>query len=114
MATCLLSHHVEGQITLDSPQLSTQHTPSTEFTGIAIDRTGLTSDIWYLRSSSHHLMTIHSPETSTNIFAAPKVLPTHYGGFCKLELKLEKATKIAPRFRLGSVDYVDKLEGKYR
>ncbi len=32
--------------------------------------------------------------------------------FCKLELKIDKAAKMNCRFRLGSVDYVDYLEGK--
>lgn len=32
--------------------------------------------------------------------------------FCRLEVKMEKASKIPVRFRLGSVDYVDYLEGK--
>jgi len=32
--------------------------------------------------------------------------------FCKIEVKLEKATKMPVKFRLGSVDYVDYLEGK--
>lgn len=34
--------------------------------------------------------------------------------FCKLELKIDKAANINCRFRLGSVDYVDYLEGKRR
>lgn len=39
----------------------------------------------------------------------------HYddlGIFCKWELKLDKQVSQAIRFRLGSVDYVNRLEGK--
>ncbi len=32
--------------------------------------------------------------------------------FCKIEVQLEKAVKMPVKFRLGSVDYVDYLEGK--
>lgn len=32
--------------------------------------------------------------------------------FCRLEVQLEQTSKIPVRFRLGSVDYVDYLEGK--
>ena len=34
--------------------------------------------------------------------------------FCSKELKIEKATGIPFKFRLGSVEYCDKLEGKNR
>lgn len=33
--------------------------------------------------------------------------------FCRVEVKLERATKIPVRFRLGDVQYVDYLENKF-
>lgn len=32
--------------------------------------------------------------------------------FCKLEYQLETKSKLAPRFRLGSLDYTEWMEGK--
>ena len=34
------------------------------------------------------------------------------GVFCKLEYQIEKKSKLAPRFRLGSLEYTEWMEGK--
>ncbi|BAV09498.1 hypothetical protein FLA_5547 [Filimonas lacunae] len=52
-----------------------------------------------------------SPFTNYNLPA--NFYSTHLPFFCDKELKMEKLSGIPFRFRLGSVDYVNKLEGKH-
>ncbi len=49
---------------------------------------------------------------SPSMLVSPSFYCNNLAFFCKQELKFEKITKIPFKFRLGSVQYVDYLEGK--
>lgn len=54
-----------------------------------------------------------SRSVNTSVKTVPSTLYFNsIGFFCQKELQVEKALKLAVKFRLGSVDYTDELEGK--
>ena len=67
---------------------------------------------------SVHLLTYQLPaENATTVMNYHSSITNYYSYdclafFCKIEVKLEKAVKMPIKFRLGDVDYVDRLEGK--
>lgn len=59
----------------------------------------------------------YSPASNINGYVNKEVVsPNFYvnnlGFFCKQELKFQAATKIPLKFRIGSVQYCDRMEGK--
>ena len=52
--------------------------------------------------------------TISQPFLSPNYYSTQLGFFCKQEIKFEKTAKIPFKFRLGSVEECDRMEGKRR
>lgn len=73
----------------------------------AVDYQSLLLDKFDFRTS---LMPSLSPTFS--MFKQTPAINHLPGMFCKLEYKIETKSKLAPRFRLGSLQYTEWMEGK--
>jgi hypothetical protein len=62
------------------------------------------------RASFRYLSTL--PPTPTYHTLSPDYYTKCLGFFCRVELQVEKKLNIPLRFRVGSLDYLNKLEGK--
>lgn len=65
------------------------------------------------------LTPIHVEENDFDSFTKTLTIPSAYkydelGIFCKWEVQMEKAAKIPVKFRLGEVQYVERMEGKLK
>ena len=96
-----------------------QHAPSNAAPGLRLpgDTIHTTSAFYFLPSLST-LPSGRASEAATRhqMLEAPPI-PAAYsyeklGAFCKWEVQLEKAARMPVKFRLGEVQYVERLEGK--
>ena len=75
------------------------------------------SDVKPLNTNSKHIFSfLHTP-AATSPKPVLHILPgnfytEHFGFFCKKEWQLEKLVKVPFKFRLGSIQQADYLEGK--
>lgn len=66
------------------------------------------------RFSGFVQMPVSSIKTKSISIQASTIYMNQLGFFCKQEMRFEKATKIPLKWRLGSVEQCDRLEGKYQ
>ncbi len=106
---CLFSQLLVAQITTVNSSQS-YHQLKTQLTTLSIDLNFSEQIQQYtIQESRKHAVNLMQQEQQQ--------MPAAYAYkdlafFCKIEVKLEKAVKLPVKFRLGSVDYVDYLEGK--
>ncbi len=76
---------------------------------LSIDNQAALVPFYLQRNSYSGPITAQNPSIRQYSYFSPR---TDWGIICQKEWEVEKATGIPFRFRLGSVEYVDKLEAK--
>ncbi len=93
-----------------SAQVSKPMETITDTSAVTIRRSDF-QEMWknqFQNSFSDGRLLLQVPST-TLLSCSPNHLP---GLFCKMEYKIETKSKLAPRFRLGSLNYTNWMEGK--
>ena len=75
---------------------------------------GLKKDFWSVNQFKFQFIPVDQGLGNSQFFPTIGLGATDHlpGFFCKLEYKLEGRSKLAPRFRLGSLNYTEWMEGK--
>lgn len=98
---CCLSHYSVGQITL----INLNHLANNKVSPVIVYTT---SSLDRLNFDSEENFTL-----TTSVMKIEKFNPNDLPMFCKMEHQMWSSSKMNVRIRLGSLEYVDKLEGKY-
>jgi hypothetical protein len=72
-----------------------------------------TTPVYSIKPQTFSLQLVNEKRNiSPSMLVSPTFYCSNLAFFCRQEIKFEKITKIPFKFRLGSVQYVDYLEGK--
>jgi hypothetical protein len=100
----------------NSPHTVAFFDPSQQMTRIFFDNFYVRKNYLIVRKALPcaltHDIKDHGSAVVSELVTQPNCYLSHLGFFCKHELQFEKNTSIPLRLRLGSLEYVDRMEGK--
>jgi len=108
LSLCFCSHFLMAQMMVNASSVNYQALKTQLLQ--APKNINFTQQIQYFtfeENKKHHFNPLNNQQQMPAAYAYKDL-----AFFCKIEVQLEKAVKLPVKFRLGSVDYVDYLEGK--